>query len=153
MSNLKTYLINFIWGNINISDFENWLYNQNPIEFEKLLGKKSYNSLLSINYKNKELIQINKEIKKVLTTQLINEFNLEFLKKRTVIKGVCIKNHSLDYYGEKERKWDLKIGKEYEFIAIQTGIERENDNHSAYVSYIDRDFDLRPSGKNSNELV
>jgi len=41
MNNIKQYLLEFIWGGDNISNFEQWLYKQNSTEFENLLGEQN----------------------------------------------------------------------------------------------------------------
>jgi len=144
MQKIKTFLINFIWNGNNIIEFEKWVYKQNSIEFEKLIGEDNFIELVTYNYKNKSLENVKKFIKSVLKENIISEFENEFLKKRKVIKGICIKNEALDYVGNAIKKWNVEIGKEYEFIAIRTNIL--NDNHKGYANYIDREYNFKPSG-------
>jgi hypothetical protein len=141
---IKSYILNFIWSGENISQFENWLYEQNSIVFEKFLGEENYLELISFSFKAKTIEEVKLQIKSILPDKLIREFEIEFRKRNKAIKGVCIKNCSLDYYGDKKRKWNVEIGKEYEFIIINIGLK--NYNHSSLVNYIDKEYDFNPSG-------
>ena len=145
MDEIKSYILEFIWSGKNVLDFEKWLYEQNSAEFENLIGVSNYFKLLNYNYKKKTDKQIKQLIKTVLNNGLIHEFEEDFEKRKSkAIKGRCIKQIALDYYGKKERDWDVEIGKEYEFIIINLGIER--GNHSALVQYIDRTNNFQLSG-------
>ncbi len=145
MKELKEFLINFIWDGDNLIEFERWLYEQDSIAFEKLIGEINYLELISFNYKNKTIEEVKKFIKTILPENLIVEFEDEFLKKRNTIRGTCVKNEALNYGGKDIREWDLEIGKEYYFLTLRTGIK--NCNHKGYVQYINVDKDdLMPSG-------
>jgi hypothetical protein len=145
MNEIKSYILEFIWSGKEVSDFEQWLYEQNLNEFEKLIGESSYLELISYDYKKKTVEQIKKFIKTVLSDELIHEFESEFEERKSkAIKGKCIKKISLDYYDKKDRDWDVEIGKEYEFLIVNLGIER--GNHSALVNYVDRTNYFQPSG-------
>lgn len=135
----------FIWSGEDASAFEQWIYEQNSTDFETLLGENNYVELISYDYKRKTIKQIKQFIKSVLTETLTKEFEEEFGNRiYKPIKGHCIKKFARDYYEEKERKWDVVIGKEYEFIIINSGLTR--GNHSALVNYVDRTNDFQPSG-------
>lgn len=145
MSKIKPYIIEFIWSGNSVTEFEQWLYVQDSDDFEKNLGEKIYVDLLSYNYKSKTAEEVKQFFKSILNDTLIQEFNKEFkLKNSNAIKGKCIKQTALDYGGVETRDWGVKIGKEYEFLIIQTGIQ--NGNHSSLVNYVDKENDFRPSG-------
>ena len=42
MNEIKSYILEFIWSGKNASDFEQWLYKQDSVEFEKLIGEENY---------------------------------------------------------------------------------------------------------------
>lgn len=46
MIKIKSYLLEFVWSGKNVSDFEQWLYEQNLIEFEQLIGEENYFELI-----------------------------------------------------------------------------------------------------------
>ena len=144
MLKIKTHLIDFIWNGINVIEFVKWIYEQDSVEFEKLIGEDNFIELVIYNYDNKSLSSVKKFIKTILPENLILEFEKEFLKNRKTIKGVCIKNEALGYGGDNIRKYEVEIGKEYEFLIIRTGIK--NENHEGYINYINFDNDLMPSG-------
>lgn len=84
-------------------------------------------------------------LKRVLNNKLIKEFEEEFERRKSkVIKGKCVKKSALDYYDKRYRNWDVEIGKEYEFLIINLGIEK--GNHSDLVNYVDRNNYFQPSG-------
>jgi hypothetical protein len=141
---IKSYILNFIWSGNNISQFENWLYEQNSILFEKILGEENCLELITSPFEAKTIEEVKLQIKSILSNELIREFEIEFRKRNKAIKGVCIKNSALNYDGDKKRKWNVEIGKEYEFIIINTGLK--NYNHSSLVNYIDKEYDFNPSG-------
>lgn len=145
MNEIKSYILEFIWSGKDISDFEQWLYKQNSVKFEKLIGEKNYVDLISYDYKKKTVELIKQLIKTILSDKLIKEFEEEFEKRKSkVIKGKCVKKTALNYYDKKDRNWDVEIGKEYEFLIINLGVER--GNHSALVNYVDRTNYFQPSG-------
>jgi len=145
MDEIKSYILEFIWSGKDLSEFKQWLYKQDSVEFEKLIGEDNYVELISYDFKKKTIEQIKKLIKTILSNKLLLEFEEEFEKRKSkAIRGICIKKTALDYYDEKDRNWDVEIGKEYEFLIINLGIER--GNHSALVNYVDRTNYFQPSG-------
>jgi hypothetical protein len=136
MNEIKSYLLEFIWSGKDVSDFEQWLYERNSVEFEKLIGEENYVELISYDYKKKTI---------ELSDNLIQEFEEEFEKRKSkAIKGKCVKKTALDYYDKKYRNWDVEIGKEYEFLIINLGLEK--GNHSELVNFVDRTNYFQPSG-------
>ncbi|MBE9488808.1 MAG: hypothetical protein IMY67_00820 [Bacteroidetes bacterium] len=145
MNEIKSYILEFIWSGKGVSHFEQWLYEQNSIEFEKLFGESNYIELVSFDYKKKTVDQIKQFVKTILPDTLIQEFEAEFEKRKSkAIKGKCLKKEALDYYDKKNRNWDVEVGKEYEFLIINTGIQK--GNHPALVNYVDRTNYFQPSG-------
>lgn len=145
MNEIKSYILEFIWSGNDVLSFELWLYKQNSDDFEKLIGEENYFELISYNYRNKTAYQIKKFIKTVLNDKLIQEFEKEFRKRKSkAITGKCVKNIALDYYDKRDRNWNVEIGKEYEFLIINLGIE--SGNHSVLVNYVDRTNYFQPSG-------
>jgi len=137
--------LEFIWYGKNVSDFEQWLYKQNSIEFEKLIGESNHLELLSYDYKKKTTEHIKQFFKTILNDNIIKEFEKEFERRKSkAIFGKCIKKKALDYYEKTNRNWNVDIGKEYEFLIINSGIKK--GNHSALVQYVDRTNSLQPSG-------
>jgi hypothetical protein len=145
MNEIKSYILEFIWSGKDVSDFEQWLYEQDSVEFEKQIGEENYVELISCDYKKKTIEQIKKFVKTILRDNLIQEFEEEFEKRKSkAIRGKCVKKTALDYYDKKDRNWDVEIGKEYEFLIINLGLEK--GNHSALVNYVDRTNYFQPSG-------
>ncbi len=145
MNEIKSYILEFIWSGKNVSDFEHWLYKQDSIEFEKLVGEEKYIELISYDFKKKNIEQIKSLIKTILSDKIHQEFEEEFEKRKSnAIRGKCVKKIALDYYDKTARNWDVEIGKEYEFLIINLGLER--GNHSALVNYVDRTNYFQPSG-------
>ena len=145
MNEIKSYILEFVWSGKDVSDFEQWLYKQDSVEFEKLIGEEKYVELISYDFKKKTIEQIKTLIKTILSDKLHQEFEEEFKKRKSkAIRGKCVKRISLDYYDKKDRNWDVEIGQEYEFIIINLGIEK--GNHSAMVNYVDRTNYFQPSG-------
>jgi hypothetical protein len=144
MNEIKSYILEFIWSGKDVSDFEPWLYKQDSVDFEKLIGEENYIELISYDYKKKTIEQIKTLIKTLLSDKLLQEFEEEFEnRKSNAIRGKCIKKIALDFFGKKDRNWDVKIGQEYEFLVIN--LELEKDTHSAWVKYVDRTNNLLPS--------
>lgn len=142
MSEIKSYMLEFIWSGKDVSDFEKWLYQQNSDEFEALIGEENYVELISYDFKKNTHQQIKKLLKTILTDRLIQEFEEAFeIRKSKAIRGKCIKKSTRSDFGQK---WDVEVGKEYEFLIINLGLER--DNHSACVNYVDRTNYFQPSG-------
>jgi hypothetical protein len=145
MNEIKSYILEFIWSGKNVSDFEQWLYKQDSVEFEKLIGEENYVELISYDFKKKTIEQLKALIKTVLSDKLLQEFEEEYKKRKSnAIRGKCVKKIALDYYDKTDRNWDVEIGKEYEFLIINLGLE--NGNHSALVNYVDRTNYFQPSG-------
>jgi hypothetical protein len=144
MEEIKQYILDFLWQGNSVSQFENWLYNQDSIKFEKILDEESYVELVSYDFKNKTIKQLKTLIKSVLKNELIEEFEIEFRKREKSLKGVCLKREAINYSGTEIRKWDVEIGKQYEFIILST--ELKKGNHSGLVEYVDRKHYFRPSG-------
>ncbi|QNR25151.1 hypothetical protein [Croceimicrobium hydrocarbonivorans] len=145
MEEIKSYLLEFIWSAKDVSEFEQWLYQQDPVECTKLLGNESYTELISFNYTKISPEQLKKFIKTLLSDGLIQEFEQEFEKRKSgLIRGICVKQTALDYYAKENRDWKVEIGKNYNFLTIQLGIKR--GNHSALLKYIDSSNFFQPSG-------
>lgn len=145
MNEIKSYILEFIWSGKDVSDFEQWLYKQDSVEFEKLIGEENYVELISFDFKKKTIQQIKTLIKTVLSNKLLQELEEEFEKRKSnAIRGKCVKKIAFDYYDKKDRNWDVEIGKEYEFLIINLGLEK--GNHSALVNYVDRTNYFQPSG-------
>ena len=145
MDEIKSYILEFIWSGKNVSEFEQWLYKQDSVEFEKLIGEDKYVELIGYDFKKKTIEQIKKLIKSILSNKLLLEFEEEFeSRKSNAIRGKCVKKITLDYYDKKDRNWDVEIGEEYEFLVINLDLER--GNHSALVKYVDRTNYFQPSG-------
>ncbi len=145
MNEIKSYILEFIWSGKNISDFEQWLYQQNSTEFENLIGVSNYLELISYDYKKKTTDQIKYFFKTILNNSIMEEFETEFKKRKSkAIIGKCIKNVALNYHEKTERNWNVEIGKEYEFLIVNSGIEK--GNHSALVNYVDKTNSFKPSG-------
>ena len=145
MNEIKSYILEFIWSGKNISEFEQWLYKQNSTEFENLIGTSNYIELISYNYKNKTPEQVKHFFKTILNNSIVEEFESEFKKRKSkAIIGKCVKKFALDYYEKTDRDWDVKVGKEYEFLIVNLGVKK--GNHSALVSYVDKTNYFLPSG-------
>ena len=145
MDEIKSYILEFIWSGKDVSEFEQWLYKQDSVEFEKLIGEDNYVELISYDFKKKTIEQIKKLIKSILSNKLLLEFEEEFEnRKSNAIRGKCVKKIALDHYDKKDRNWNVEIGEEYEFLIINLGLER--GNHSALVNYVDRTNYFQPSG-------
>jgi hypothetical protein len=145
MKEIKPYILEFIWSGKSVSQFEQWLYEQDSVKFEKLIGEINYTELVSFDYEKKTVELIKEFIKTILPQNLIYEFESEFDKRKSkVIRGKCLKNEALDYYEKKTRNWEVEIGKEYEFLIVNSGIQ--NGNHNQLVNYVDRTNHFQPSG-------
>ena len=145
MNEIKSYILEFIWSGKDISTFEQWLYEQDSAEFENLIGKSNYIELISYDFKKKTVEQIKQFFKIVLNNSVKEDFEIEFNKRKSkAIIGKCIKKTALDYYEKIERDWNVEIGKEYEFLIVNLGIDK--GNHSSLVNYVDRTNSLKPSG-------
>jgi hypothetical protein len=145
MNNIKSYIIEFIWSGQDIPHFEQWVYEQDSIEFQNLISESNYVELISFDYKKKTVDQVKKFIKSILPNRLIEEIEIEFKKRKSnIIRGLCIKNEALNYNGKNSRDWDVEIGKEYEFLIINTGIQE--GNHFGLSNYVDRTNYFQPSG-------
>ena len=49
-------ILEFIWSGKDVTDFEQWLYEQNSIEFENLIGEENYVEVqLSLTLKRRQL--------------------------------------------------------------------------------------------------
>ena len=144
MNELNRYILEFIWQGNSIDQFEKWLYEQDSVEFEKLLGKENYVDLISYDFKKKTIDQIKSLIKSILPVDIKKEFDLEFKSREKAIKGVCIKTNAWSPWGNKMRDWELEVGKEYEFIIISKG--KKNKKYPPTVNYVDRENNFRPSG-------
>ncbi len=145
MNKIKSHILEFIWSGKDVAGFEQWLYNMDIIEFEKLIGAENYVELISYDYKNLPLEQLKEFLKTILPEEMVQEFKEEFKKRKSkVIKGKCIKKIALQYHGKEDREWGVEIGKEYEFLIINLDIKR--GNHAALVNYVDRTNDFRPAG-------
>jgi len=144
MNERNRYILEFIWQGKSIDQFEKWLYEQDSVEFEKLLGKENYVDLISYDFKKKTIDQIKSLIKSILPVDIKNEFDFEFKSREKAIKGICIKTNAWNPWGNEMREWELEVGKEYEFIIISKGIK--NKKYSPTVNYIDRQDYFRPSG-------
>ena len=145
MDEIKSYLLEFIWSGKDVSDFEQWLYHQNSIEFEGLIEEENYIELISFDYVRKTVEQVKQFIRSVLPETLVKEFESEFEKRKSrAIRGTCIKEVALDYYARENRNWDVEIGRQYEFLIINLGIK--DGNHLGLVKYVDRANYFQPSG-------
>ncbi len=145
MNEIKSYILEFIWSGKNIYDFEQWLYKQDSVEFENLIGISNYVELISYDYKKKTTEQIKHFFKTILKNSITEEFEIEFKKRKSkAIIGKCIKKIALNYHEKTERNWNVEIGKEYEFLILILGIEK--GNHSALVNYVDKTNSFKPSG-------
>lgn len=145
MNEIKSHILEFIWSGKDVFVFKQWVYEQDSVKFERLIGKENYVELISYDFEKKTTEQIKKHIKTILSDKLIKEFEREFEKRKSkIIRGKCVNKIALDYYDQKDRNWGVVIGKEYEFLIINLGLER--GNHSSLVNYVDRTMDSQPSG-------
>lgn len=144
MNEIKSFLLNFLMLGNSISDFEKWLYEQDSIEFEKLITEESYLDLISTNFKNTSVKELKSQLKESIPFDLAEEFKKAFDESHIAITGKCIKKEALNYDGKSIRTWDVEIGKEYSFISIT--LNKSDKVHSAYVNYADENYDYRPSG-------
>jgi len=58
MLKIKDYLLHFLMFGQSVSKFEKWIYEQNSIEFEKLISEDAYLELIIIDFKNISLQQV-----------------------------------------------------------------------------------------------
>lgn len=144
MDKIKSYILEFIWSGKNVSDFEQWLYEQNSIDFEDLIGEENYIELISFDFKRKTTDQLKQLLKEVLPENLIKNFEIEFNNRRTAIKGTCIKTRAWNPWAKEMQDWDLELNKEYEFLIVSNGMK--DDSYSPTVNYVDKSDYFRPSG-------
>ena len=142
---LESELFQYLWADFNTNDFENWLYNQDSINFEKLIGKETYLDIISTDYSLLRPNQIKRYIYDRLDNDLKKNWDNFVLEKYIPIIGICKTKEALDYYTDNIRDWELEVGLKYEIIEIIKA-SRKNDNHKQYVRYVERDRDLYPSG-------
>jgi len=145
MNEIRSFLLEFIWSGDDVDSFEQCLYEQNAVEFEKLIGSENYLELITFNFKKKTTDQVKQLLKVTLHKDLVQAFEQEFEQRRSrVIKGICVKSEALDYRGDELRNWDVEVGKEYEFLSIHS--DSFSPNHPVLVNYVNRDCYFRPSG-------
>jgi hypothetical protein len=144
MSELKEYILEFVWTGDDVAQFEKWLYLQDSDNFERLLGSDNYVELISYDFKKKTIDQFKKFLKSVIPVEIKKEFDLEFKRREKAIKGKCVKTKAWNPWGNEMRDWELEVGKEYEFIIISKGMK--NKKYPPTVNYIDREDYFRPSG-------
>ena len=146
MNEIKSYILEFIWLEKEVSDFEQWLYNQNSIKFIKLIGEENYMELVGYDYQGIIFNQIKELLKSVLPPKVIKEFEIEFEKRKSsnVIRAKCLKTKALNYNDSNVRNWRLEVGGIYEIIEVNLGLQ--SGNHKALVRYLDKNNHFYPSG-------
>lgn len=149
--NLKEELFHYLWSDFKVVDFKNWLYRQDSIPFEKLIGKEVYLDIISEDFSNMRTNQIKRYIYDRLNDRLKADWGKYIKDKYVPLIGICRITKSLDYYKPDIRDWKMNVGEKYEILEI-VNCSSENDNHKQYVRYVDRDNDLYPSGFVPREL-
>jgi hypothetical protein len=143
--NIKGELFQYLWSDFKIADFENWLFRQDSDKFEELIGKDKYLDIISENFSSMTTSQIKKYIFNRFDSELKVDWDKFVAENYFPVIGICKVTHLLDYNGTKIRDWELKIAEKYEILEILKS-SNKNDNHKAYVRYVDRLHDLNPSG-------
>lgn len=143
--NLKEELFQILWSDFKVNDFENWLFKQNSIDFENLLGEDNYLDIISEDFSRESVDNIKRYVYSKFNTSLKSDWE-DFINQNYVpLIGICKTAKALDYYKSETRDWDLKIGKKYEILEVVIS-STNNDNHKQYVRYVDRENNLYPSG-------
>ena len=143
--NLKEELFQILWSDFKVKDFENWLFKQNSIDFENLLGEDNYLDIISEDFSRESVDNIKRHVYSKFNTSLKSDWE-DFINQNYVpLIGICKTAKALDYYKSETRDWDLQIGKKYEILEVVIS-STNTDNHKQYVRYVDRENNLYPSG-------
>ena len=149
--NLKEELFQYLWSDFKLSDFENWLYEQDSVRFEEFVGQDVYLEIISEDYSKMSINQIKRYIIDRLSIDSKADWE-KFIKDKYVpLIGICRSDKALDYYKSEIRDWELTVDGKYEILEIINS-SSNNANHKQYVRYVDRDNDLYPSGFVPKEL-
>lgn len=90
MNDFETYCFQMIYGNLNIHDFEQWVYDNTDVLSELLSGD-DYLELISINYNEKSTKY---EVEKLLE-KYIDYSRFETIKIRTMLQNALNSRDSL----------------------------------------------------------
>lgn len=113
-----------LWKEKEKTNFEQWVYNANSLDFENVVGHKSYLEIITDIHSSLTLQEMKSLVFGSLQTNLKDEFKSYINKHQKAIKAKCIKTECLDYNGKENRNWELKVGKEYFIIGISVDIKR-----------------------------
>ena len=120
----KQDLFDRLWKEKDRTTFEQWIYNSNSVDFETAIGKEPYIEIISENFSGLTLKQLKQLIFDNLSQTLKQDFKRHIDTHQKVIKATCIKTKGLDYYGKKERNWELKVGQEYYILGISVDLKK-----------------------------
>ena len=148
---LKDQLFQYLWTDFKLSDFESWIFNQDSVRFEELIGEEVYLDIISEDFSKMSINKVKRYLYDRFTNKLKEDWEKYINDKYVALVGTCITNRALDYYESKNRDWDLKVGGNYAILEIINS-SKKNSNHVQYVRYVDRDNDLYPSGFVPKEL-
>ena len=113
-----------LWKEKDKTNFEQWIYNANSLDFETAIGDKSYLEIITEVNSTLTLKEMKSIVFDSLQTNLKNEFRNYINKHQKVIKAKCIKTECLNYDGKENRNWELEVGKEYFIIGISVDIKK-----------------------------
>ena len=142
---IKNELFKYLWNDFKSIDIEKWICNQDSILIDRLFKNDIYLDIIVEDFSRMSTDKAKRYIFDKFNQETKAEWNKFVAKKYIPLVGICIKNCSLHYSEPINKDWDLIVGKKYEIIEI-VNKWTEYNNHDQYVRYIDRDFDLYPSG-------
>lgn len=113
-------LYKFLDSDINLSQFENWVYE--CVELEKLIGEGNYHFLLTFNY-NDRISELN--VKDFIFANIINKEEFIDWKIDTLLSfhKIRLPNENLFLYAKQNPSF-LK-GKKFKFQSYRAGMEAE----------------------------
>jgi len=142
---IKNELFEYLWNDFKSIDLEKWICNQDSILIDKLFKNDIYLDIIMEDFSRMSTDKTKRYIFDKFNQETKVEWDKFVAKKHIPLVGICKENCSLHYSEPINRNWDLIVGKKYEIIEIVNKFS-EHNNHDQYVRYVNRDFDLNPSG-------
>jgi len=114
-----------LWKEKDKTNFEQWIYNSNSLDFLAIIGEKLYLEIISEIGNCVTINEMKSLVFENLPTNLKAELRIYINKQQKVIKAKCIKTECLNYDGQENRNWKLKVGDEYFIIGISVDLKRK----------------------------